>query len=99
METDKTKTASRSELKRSTNQKPAANRALAGTTASPAAPTALGGAKRAKTAARSGARQSAELNPRERAERIAVAAYFLAEQRAFAPNHELDDWLAAERSL
>jgi hypothetical protein len=26
----------------------------------------------------------------------AVAAYFFAEQRGFAPNHELDDWLAAE---
>jgi hypothetical protein len=27
---------------------------------------------------------------------IAKAAYFLAEQRGFAPGHELDDWLAAE---
>jgi hypothetical protein len=86
METDKTKTVSRSESKRSTNRKPTASKALIG--------------KRANTAAnRSAAGQTAEINPQERAERIATAAYFLAEQRAFAPNHELDDWLAAERSL
>jgi hypothetical protein len=86
METDKTKTASRSESKRSTNRKPTASRALSG--------------KRANTAAnRSAAGPTAEHNPQERVERIAIAAYFLAEQRAFAPNHELDDWLAAERSL
>jgi hypothetical protein len=29
--------------------------------------------------------------------RIEIAAYLKAEQRGFAPNHELDDWLAAER--
>jgi hypothetical protein len=28
---------------------------------------------------------------------IEVAAYFKAEQRGFAPGHELDDWLEAER--
>jgi hypothetical protein len=28
---------------------------------------------------------------------IAKAAYFLAQQRGFAPGHELDDWLAAEK--
>ncbi|MGB8330697.1 MAG: DUF2934 domain-containing protein [Polyangiales bacterium] len=60
----------------------------------------MGSAKRTRTAAkRPPASQTAELHARERAERIALAAYFLAEQRAFAPNHELDDWLAAERSL
>jgi hypothetical protein len=30
---------------------------------------------------------------------IAVAAYYLAEQRQFAPGHELDDWLSAEQQL
>jgi len=30
---------------------------------------------------------------------IATAAYFRAEQRGFAPGHELDDWLQAERSI
>jgi hypothetical protein len=96
MEANKTKTASRSEFRRSTNLKPAP----AGTTAKQAAKVAVGSEKRTKTATkRSAARQTADLNARQRAERIAVAAYFLAEQRAFAPNHELDDWLAAERSL
>lgn len=31
-----------------------------------------------------------------RTQMIARAAYHLAEQRGFAPGHELDDWLAAE---
>lgn len=35
----------------------------------------------------------------ERHHRIEVAAYFLAEQRGFAPGHELDDWLAAEDAI
>lgn len=30
---------------------------------------------------------------------IATAAYYLAEQRNFAPGHELDDWLEAERQV
>jgi hypothetical protein len=30
---------------------------------------------------------------------IAVAAYYLAEQRRFAPGHELEDWLAAEQQI
>ena len=30
---------------------------------------------------------------------IAIAAYFLAAARQFAPGHELDDWLQAERML
>ena len=30
---------------------------------------------------------------------IAERAYFKAEQRGFAPGHELEDWLAAEREL
>jgi hypothetical protein len=83
MEANNTKDASRSELRRSTNPKAAASRASG---------------KRAATK-RTAAMKNPELNAQERAERIAIAAYFLAEQRAFAPNHELDDWLAAERSL
>ncbi|KPK15527.1 MAG: hypothetical protein AMJ62_08955 [Myxococcales bacterium SG8_38] len=50
-------------------------------------------------ARRSAAKRTTELSAQERAERVAIAAYFLAERRAFAPNHELDDWLAAERNL
>jgi DUF2934 family protein len=34
-----------------------------------------------------------------REQRIAVAAYRLAEQRGFAPGRELEDWLAAEREV
>lgn len=30
---------------------------------------------------------------------IATAAYYLAEQRSFAPGHELQDWLQAERLI
>jgi hypothetical protein len=30
---------------------------------------------------------------------IATAAYFLAAERGFAPGHELDDWLEAERRI
>jgi hypothetical protein len=32
-------------------------------------------------------------------EHVAMAAYFRAEQRGFAPGQELEDWLAAERQL
>jgi hypothetical protein len=32
-----------------------------------------------------------------REERIRIAAYFRAQQRGFAPGHDLDDWLAAEQ--
>jgi hypothetical protein len=34
-----------------------------------------------------------------REERIAISAYWRAAQRQFAPGHELDDWLEAEREL
>ena len=30
---------------------------------------------------------------------VAMAAYFLAQQRGFVPGHELDDWLEAERRI
>ena len=35
----------------------------------------------------------------ERLRRIQEAAYFKAQRRAFAPGHEMDDWLAAEREI
>lgn len=31
--------------------------------------------------------------------RIAEAAYFCAERRGFAPGHEIEDWLQAERGI
>ncbi len=34
--------------------------------------------------------------PPQRHDMIAEAAFFMAEARGFAPNQELDDWLAAE---
>jgi hypothetical protein len=37
--------------------------------------------------------------PADEAERIAKRAYELAAQRGFAPGHELDDWLQAEREI
>lgn len=33
---------------------------------------------------------------RVRYEAIALAAYYLSEQRGFAPGHELEDWCEAE---
>lgn len=38
----------------------------------------------------------AAINGEDRYRMIAEAAYFRAEQRGFAPGHELADWLAAE---
>lgn len=49
--------------------------------------------------------QAAELEGRgsstseARHERIAQSAWFKAEARHFAPGHELEDWLAAEREV
>jgi len=35
----------------------------------------------------------------ERQQRIALAAYYLAEQRGFSPGGELADWLEAEKQI
>jgi hypothetical protein len=37
--------------------------------------------------------------PDARHEMIARAAYYRSQRRGFAPGHELDDWLAAERDI
>jgi len=37
--------------------------------------------------------------PQDRRALIAVAAYYRAERRGFAPGHEQEDWLAAEREI
>jgi hypothetical protein len=39
------------------------------------------------------------LEASSRASRIAIAAYYRAEERGFAPGGELDDWLSAEREV
>ena len=99
METNITKTASSSESKKSTKRKAANGKARAGKTAKRAAKTASGKSKRTRAAKGSTVEQAPELTPEQRMNRIAVAAYYLAEQRSFAPHGELDDWLTAERSL
>ena len=37
--------------------------------------------------------------PEEIQRMIAIAAYFRAERRCFAPGHEMEDWLAAEADI
>jgi hypothetical protein len=32
-------------------------------------------------------------------QRVAEAAYYLAEKRGFAPGHEMEDWLEAEEDI
>jgi len=39
------------------------------------------------------------VDPADLHARIAEAAYFCAERRGFAPGHEIDDWLQAERGI
>jgi hypothetical protein len=39
------------------------------------------------------------VGPGQRAALIARAAYFRAEKRGFAPDHETEDWLAAESEV
>jgi hypothetical protein len=40
-----------------------------------------------------------EIQPEDRREAIARAAYYRAEKRGFVPGHEKEDWLEAEREL
>jgi Protein of unknown function (DUF2934) len=40
---------------------------------------------------------AAPIEPAQRWAMIAEAAYYRSEQRAFAPGHELEDWVEAER--
>jgi hypothetical protein len=40
-----------------------------------------------------------QVNAKQRYLMITEAAYFLAEKRGFAPGHEHEDWLAAERQV
>jgi hypothetical protein len=47
-------------------------------------------------------RGNSAIHPKRHQDRhasIAEAAYFLSEQRGFAPGHELEDWLAAEEEV
>lgn len=38
-------------------------------------------------------------NEAQRYEAIAVAAYYMSQQRDFEPGHELDDWCRAEQQI
>lgn len=40
-----------------------------------------------------------DLGMQERHKKIQELAYYKAERRGFAPGHELDDWLEAEREV
>lgn len=61
--------------------------------------------KRKKTEAKSGlsgnslATNVGQVDPLQRNQMIAYAAYFRAEKRGFSPNNELDDWLESEREV
>ena len=43
--------------------------------------------------------RSTRLAEYERESMIRIYAYYRAERRSFAPGHEMDDWLTAEREL
>lgn len=47
----------------------------------------------------SGVQTTQPATPTRHDEMIAVAAYYLAERRAFEPGHDLDDWLEAEKQI
>lgn len=42
---------------------------------------------------------AAQLDSPDLTPAVAVTAYFIAAERNFAPGHELDDWLEAERRV
>ncbi len=64
----------------------------------PAKPRVRRAAKPAGTA--KAAKKSQAPGPAsDRHERVAVAAYYLAERRGFEPGRELDDWFMAENML
>ena len=59
-------------------------------------------ASKAKTARKRGAKvpsRAAAVSAEERQKMIAAVAYYRAEARGFAPGHEHEDWLVAEREV
>jgi len=73
---------------------PGPDQAIASPAASGALPPAHPGAVTAPAPDSAAAARRLRAQHRQR---VAVRAYFLAEARGFAPGHELEDWLAAER--
>jgi hypothetical protein len=62
--------------------------------------TAVAKAKKATAAKRkSVSKAPVQISAEERWRMIAVAAYHKAEKRDFAPGHDTDDWLEAEREV
>lgn len=41
----------------------------------------------------------AQIDPSQRDQMIATAAYFKAEKRQFSPNEDMTDWLASEQEI
>jgi hypothetical protein len=58
-----------------------------------------GNARDASEAGNGRSGDSPDMSPEARAQMIAEAAYYLSEQRGFAPGHEVEDWLAAEQQI
>lgn len=52
-----------------------------------------------KAAATKPPKSPVNISAEERWRMVATAAYHRAEQRAFAPGHEVEDWLAAENEI
>ena len=52
-----------------------------------------------KVTKKKAAAKSGVISPRERYEMIATMAYYRAEQRNFAPGHDVEDWLDCERII
>ena len=52
-----------------------------------------------KQPAKPRAQARSEMSPHEIRQRIEIAAYYRAQERGFAPGHELDDWVAAEAEV
>jgi hypothetical protein len=65
----------------------------------PAAPKESESQNDKKTAPRKPATRATDPSADERRRRVALAAYYRAERRGFAPGHELEDWLAAEAEI
>jgi len=60
---------------------------------------AVGNQPAAKKATANTASPKLIISPRERYEMIATMAYYRAEQRNFAPGHDVEDWLDCEHTI
>jgi len=72
-------------------------RRSAAVTKSPAAPRSGTGAR--STSRKTAGKHAAAIDDMARREMIAVAAYYHAERRGFAPGDTLQDWIKAEAEI